>query len=74
MDKKTLREAQMHISEARSFVEAVRDDEQEKYEEKSDQWKDSEKGSDAEERINQLSEAIDNLEISDTCVENAMKD
>jgi hypothetical protein len=74
VDKKTLREAQARIGEARAMVEVVRDDEQEKFDEKSDAWKEGDKGQEAEANIETLSGVVDALEGIDSEIEDAMKD
>jgi hypothetical protein len=74
MDKKTLREAQFKIGEARTFVEAVRDDAVETYDDKSDTWKESAIGESLQDQIERLTEAIDALETADSSIEQAMAD
>jgi hypothetical protein len=74
MDKKTLREAQHKIGEARTFVEAVRDDAVETYEDKSDIWKESAVGEALQDQIERLTEAVDALETADSSIEQAMQD
>jgi hypothetical protein len=62
IDKKTLTRASALIGEATAFVESVRDEATNKYEEKSDTWKESEAGQTMDDKIAALNEAIEALE------------
>jgi hypothetical protein len=73
VDIKTLREAQARVADAITFVTTVRDDESEKYEDRSDEWKESEKGQEVEGLIEQLSGIIDTLESIDGDIEEVIK-
>jgi hypothetical protein len=73
VNKKELQKAIAFVGEARSIVEQIRDDEQNTFDEKSDTWKESDKGSEFEANIETLSEAVQSLEDADTHLEDAMK-
>lgn len=72
MDKKKVMEAQQLASQARSLLEEVRDDEQEKFDEKSDSWKEGDNGQAAEAKIGSLTDAVDTLESVDSSIEEAL--
>jgi Tfp pilus assembly protein PilE len=71
-DKKRLEVARATISEVAAILEEIRDVEQEKFDEKSDKWKESPAGETEETRIASLSDAIDQLENIDSNLETAI--
>jgi len=74
MDTKVLREAQGLISQAISLVEAVKDDTQEDYDDRSTEWQESAPGQRQDEQLAQLEEVLGNLNQADSDLEAAMKD
>lgn len=71
--KDKLQRAKALVNEAKNLIEEVRDYEQETYEEKSDDWRESDAGSNAEEIIVGLTDLVDNLEGTDSELDNAIK-
>lgn len=50
------------LEEIKAAVETIRDDEQESFDSKSDNWRDGEKGEEAQEQLNTLEEIVTGLE------------
>lgn len=71
-DKKRIEDARATINEVAAILEEIRDTEQEKFDEKSDKWKESSAGETEESRIASLSDAIDQLENIDANLETAI--
>lgn len=72
MDKKKLNEALAHISSAKTLVEEERDNEQEKFDNKSENAQSSETGQKQEEKINYLNEVCDALDTADSNLNDAL--
>ena len=51
-----------NIEDAKVALESFKDDQQNSFDEKSDKWKEGEKGQEAEADLESLQEAIENLE------------
>jgi 5'-deoxynucleotidase YfbR-like HD superfamily hydrolase len=73
-DKKQLQALRTTLDQVRADIEEMRDAEQEKFDEKSDKWKESPAGETEEARIASLSDAIDQLEVVDSNIETALNE
>jgi hypothetical protein len=71
-DKKQLETLRTTLAKVRADLEEMRDAEQEKFDEKSDKWKESPAGETEESRIASLSDAVDQLEVVDSNIETAL--
>lgn len=74
MDKKALQRVVAFLGEARSILEEEQGKAQDQFDEKSEKWQESDAGTKAADKIENLSEALISLEDVESHIETAIND
>lgn len=73
LDKKTLTEASGHVGQAISQITSARDDADSEWQEKSEKWQESDAGQEAQTKIEELGEMLDNLDTIQSVLDELTK-